>query len=398
MRASGVSAAGEMRFEDRTGPRVGAADDAGRLRPSLSIDAGSALWQGDPRLEGVVRAGGIEDPASGSLSCRRQRPSGPRGADGGAVGPAGSDSGHAGPCFDQAVGPGGYAWWYVDAVSDDRRHGVAIIAFVGSVFSPYYAWAGRRDPVNHCAVNVALYGPRGSLWAMTERGRSAVTRNRDALVVGPSSLSWDGGGLRIDIDECTSPIPRRIRGRIEVRAEAINPSAFVLEWEGGHWWRPLVPRADVAVEMEMPAISWRGAGYVDQNAGGEPLERAFSQWTWSRGQTRDGATILYDAARRREPPLSLALRFDRQGGFEHCDAPAPAALPLTRWRLPRRTHSDDGRASLIRPFEDTPFYARSLIRHSLYGQRLESVHESLSLDRFSRSIVRLMLPFRMPRR
>ena len=69
----------------------------------------------------------------------------------------------AGPCFDQAVDPGGYAWWYIDAVSDDRRHGLTVIAFVGSVFSPYYAWTGRRDPLNHCAVNVALYGPRASL-------------------------------------------------------------------------------------------------------------------------------------------------------------------------------------------------------------------------------------------
>ena len=233
---------------------------------------------------------------------------------------------------------------------------------------------------------------------MTERGRSAVTRSRDALVVGPSSLSWDGGGLRIDVDERASPIPRRIQGRIEVRAEAINPSAFVLEEQGRHWWRPLVPRAHVAVEMEQPGVSWRGAGYFDQNAGGEPLERAFSHWTWSRARTSDGAVILYDAVRRREGALSLALGFDRHGGFEHRPPPAPAVLPPTRWRLPRRTHSDDGHASAIRSFEDTPFYARSFVGHSLYGERLESVHESLSLDRFSRSIVRLMLPFRMPRR
>ena len=150
--------------------------------------------------------------------------------------------------------------------------------------------------------------------------------------------------------------------------------------------------------METPPVSWRGAGYFDQNAGGEPLECAFSQWAWSRAQTRGGTMILYDAVRRREPPLSLALGFDRRGGFEHRRAPAAAVLPLTRWRLRQSTHSDDGQASLIRPFEDTPFYARSLIRHSLCGERLESVHESLSLDRFSRSIVRLMLPFRMPRR
>jgi len=42
------------------------------------------------------------------------------------------------------VKPGGYAWWYVDALSADGRFGLSIIAFVGSVFSPYYALARRR--------------------------------------------------------------------------------------------------------------------------------------------------------------------------------------------------------------------------------------------------------------
>jgi carotenoid 1,2-hydratase len=398
MRAIGFSAAPAMRPENRAGPGFDQADNAGGFRTPFSLDERRPLRAGDPRLAGVVRAGGLGDAASGPLPCRRQRPSRPWGADGGAVGPPGGDPFDAGPCFDRTVDPGGYVWWYLDAVSDDRRHGVVIIAFVGSVFSPYYAWAGRKDPLNHCAVNVALYGSRDSLWAMTERNRSAVTRSRDALAVGPSSLTWDGAGLRIDVDERASPVPRRIRGRIEVRAEAINPSAFVLEGQGKHWWRPLVPQARVAVEMERPDVSWRGSGYVDQNAGGEPLERAFSHWTWSRALARDGPVILYDAVRKREGALSLALGFDRHGGFEHRRAPAVAVLPRTRWRLSRQTHSDDGRASAIRSFEDAPFYARSFIGHSLFGERVESVHESLSLERFSRPIVRLMLPFRMPRR
>ncbi len=38
----------------------------------------------------------------------------------------------------------GYAWWYIDAVSDCGSHALTIIAFVGSVFSPYYAWARRK--------------------------------------------------------------------------------------------------------------------------------------------------------------------------------------------------------------------------------------------------------------
>ena len=48
--------------------------------------------------------------------------------------------------FDTPVAPGGYAWWYIDALSDDGRCGLTIIAFIGSVFSPYYALARRRAP------------------------------------------------------------------------------------------------------------------------------------------------------------------------------------------------------------------------------------------------------------
>ena len=32
-------------------------------------------------------------------------------------------------------------------MSDDGQHGLTIIAFLGSVFSPYYAWSGRGDPI-----------------------------------------------------------------------------------------------------------------------------------------------------------------------------------------------------------------------------------------------------------
>ncbi|MFD0938632.1 carotenoid 1,2-hydratase, partial [Methylobacterium trifolii] len=73
-------------------------------------------------------------------------------------------------------------------------------------------------------------------------------------------------------------------------------------------------------------------------------------------------------------------------------------LPPTRlWRMPRETRSDDGRAAVLRTFEDTPFYSRSLLAATLDGQPVRAVHESLSLDRFRNPLVRLMLPFRMPR-
>lgn len=397
MRGNHFPNAGAIWPENHEELRLDSTNHAGGFRQPLSVDPRGALRSGDARLESVVRAGGIEDPASGSLSGGRQRPSGTWSADGGAVGPPGGDAGDARPCFDREVVPGGYAWWYVDAISDDGQHGLTVIAFVGSVFSPYYAWAGRRDPLDHCAFNVALYSPRASRWAMTERRRSAVTRSRDRLAIGRSTASWDRGALVLDIHERGAPIPHRIRGRITIHPEAINPRAFILEEQGRHWWRPLAPRARVAVEMDAPALRWQGPGYVDQNAGDEPIERAFSQWTWSRAQTRDGAAIIYDAVRRREPPLSLALAFDGSANFDERPSPPSARLPRTRWGLARTARADEGRASAVRSFEDTPFYSRSLVAHALFGERVESMHESLSLDRVANPLIRLMLPFRMPR-
>jgi carotenoid 1,2-hydratase len=71
-----------------------------------------------------------------------------RGADGGPVRAIGGGEPGRGPAFDAPVADGGYLWWYVDALSDDGRHGLTIIALIGSVFSPYYAWARRRGPTD----------------------------------------------------------------------------------------------------------------------------------------------------------------------------------------------------------------------------------------------------------
>ncbi len=265
------------------------------------------------------------------------------------------------------------------------------------MFSPYYAWSGRRDPENHSALNVALYGAGGKRWAMTERGRGALSRSANVLAVGPSALRWDKGALTIDVNEICTPLPRRLRGRIVIEAGSINPQTFTLEAQGRHIWRPIAPSARVRVEMSAPGLSWSGSGYFDMNSGAEPLEAAFKSWTWSRTRSRDGAMVLYDAERRREGPLSLALSFPARGGCEPFAPPPQAPLPGTLWRLKRGTRSDDERAQVIEGFEDTPFYARALVAHQLGGEAVRSVHEGLSLERFASPLVKAMLPFRMPR-
>ena len=48
--------------------------------------------------------------------------------------------------------------------------------------------------------------------------------------------------------------------------------------------------------------------------------------------------------------------------------------------------------------EDAPFYARSMLSSGLLGEKVISMHETLNVPRLTSLMVRMMLPFRMPRR
>jgi carotenoid 1,2-hydratase len=305
--------------------------------------------------------------------------------------------------FDVAVPHTGYVWWYVDALSDDGRQGITLIAFVGSVFSPYYAWARRRDagdPENFCALNVALYGEHGKHWTLTERGRGAVQRSPTRFSVGPSSLTWEGGVLTIAVDETTVPLPSRVRGRVRVTPVVRVGEVFTLDAHGRHRWRPIAPRARVEVEFTQPRVRWQGDAYLDSNAGDRPLETDFASWDWSRASLPDGGTaVLYDVVPRTSEAMSLALRIAASGAVERFAAPPRATLPGTLWRVARGTRAEAPHGARVqRTLEDTPFYARSVVTSQLLGTPVTAMHESLSLDRFRSPWVQLLLPFRMPRR
>ena len=270
---------------------------------------------------------------------------------------------------------------------------------LGSVFSPYYAWSGRGDPLDHCALNVALYGAAGHRWALTERGRPSVARDASRLTIGPSSIAWEGDALVIRFDEMTFPIPSRLRGTVRLHPLLLTEHVEVLDGQARHRWWPVAPLARVEVELERPALSWSGVGYHDANAGDESLEAGFVDWDWSRGALGREAAVLYDMRRRDGSERTLALRFRPDGGVEHLDPLPRAELPRTLWRVRRRTQSEPGHPVAVRQtLEDTPFYARSVVETRLLGRSVTTMHESLALDRFAANWVRLLLPFRMPRR
>lgn len=281
--------------------------------------------------------------------------------------------------------------------------------FIGSVFSPYYAWArarggGRADAQQHVAVNVALYrvgGGPGGRWAMTERGAGALQRSASHLAIGPSQLRWEGDALVLALDEWTVPLPRRLRGTVRLHPQAPGVTApFALDAAGQHQWWPISPSARVEVDLKDPAWRWRGAGYLDSNRGQVPLETSFQDWQWARAALdRRHSVVLYDAQERSGAHTRLALHFDARGGCQQLDAPPMQALPPSLFRVPRSQRSDAGTAPvLVQTLEDAPFYARSLVQCQVLNRPVLAVHESLRLDRFSRPWVQAMLPFRMPRR
>ncbi len=307
-----------------------------------------------------------------------------------------------GPDFSESINSGGYLWWYLDGISDDGKHGITLIAFVGSVFSPYYRRAlkrGAADPEDHVAINVALYGP-GGRWCMTERGKRQLNRSKEHFTVGPSTLAWnDQGALGVTINERATPIPRSMRGSIRITPQALTGASFALDDAGLHHWRPIAPACRIEVEFDEPGLCWSGSGYLDSNRGERLPEHDFVDWDWSRAPARDGTAILYDIRRRVGGRKVLALDIGPDGKVSNFDPPPQHPLPPGRiWRAHRAIQCEDGFApQVVETLEDTPFYTRSIVRTKLMGETVTSFHESLMLDRLKYPVVQQMLPFRMPR-
>lgn len=234
---------------------------------------------------------------------------------------------------------------------------------------------------------------------MTERPRGALTRDTTALAIGPSHLWWSGDTLEIAVDEIASPLPTRVRGKIRIRPAALTAEPFQLDPSGRHQWWPIAPLARIEVELDKPALSWSGAGYLDHNAGSEPLESGFKRWDWCRATHRNGSTLLYEVTLPDGTNKALTLIADKHGAISLLEPTRSVTLPRSPvWQLQRGTRADDAEpAKVIRTLEDTPFYARSKVSTRLAGETVLAMHESLSLDRFRSSVVKMMLPFRMPR-
>ncbi|MFK7791911.1 MAG: hypothetical protein AB8B88_04485 [Devosiaceae bacterium] len=247
-------------------------------------------------------------------------------------------------------------------------------------------------------INVALYGPKAR-WAMTERGRTTLDNGPDHFIVGPSGLHWDSGTLVIDVNEITVPLPSRLKGQICFTPDVGQEQHFTLDSQARHHWWPYAPFGKIEANFESPGLSWSGHGYGDTNTGTAALEVDFSGWTWSRASVDDGAVIFYEPQERSGAHQTIAIHVDRHGKATPYPAPPRVDLKTGVWGVARNTRSEDAAQTRITTtFVDAPFYTRDALQMVLDGKPCPTVHESLNLDRFASPIVKLMLPFKMPRR
>ncbi|MDJ1017795.1 MAG: carotenoid 1,2-hydratase [Paracoccaceae bacterium] len=286
----------------------------------------------------------------------------------------------------------------MDGVSDCGDYAVSVIAFIGSVFSPWYRWSGRKRPENHCCINVATYG-RGGRFAMTDRGEGALRQTADSFTVGPSALYWTGEKLIIDINEVSSlPLVSRMRGTIEVIPTGISDVELPLTEDGTHVWRPIAPTARIKVDLGGD-WTWDGHGYFDANFGTRALEQDFDYWTWARYPVPGGSVCFYDATRRDGSELAIGVGFSETGEITPIDTPPLTRVPRSLWAVRRETRADKGYAPRqTKAMLDAPFYTRSVVRTKINGHVTEGVHEALDLNRFRGPWLMPMLAVRVPRR
>lgn len=288
------------------------------------------------------------------------------------------------PRFDCDLLPDGYAWWYLDALDPQTGYGLTLIAMLGNVFSPGYARARKRgptDPLDFCAINIALYGPTRR-WVMTEH--RDIERTPEHLRIGGSTVRYEGADLVVEFSERCAPFGQRIEGQVRIVPAVRGDVCHHLDAAGRHRWWPIAPLARAEVALTRPDLRFEGLAYHDSNAGDRPLEADFRSWNWCRGS--DGL-VLYDVIRRDGSTGHFAKR------FVDPDAPIPQTvvdLPKGGWGVARSTRSDQPIDRIV-TLEDTPFYTRSWLERG--GAHV--MHESLDLDRFDRAWVRFLLPFRM---
>jgi hypothetical protein len=286
--------------------------------------------------------------------------------------------------------PGGFVWWYVDALNAEGDGFVCIWSW-GLPFLPGRAAAWRAGSphatVDAPSLNLAVYRGGAQVayhllqlpaheaewlddhWRM---GASHLRRRRDA-----------SGDVVIEGDLCL-PVP----GAPEPLRATFCVSGPAAAWPlpdapppaDAHRWAPMIGPARATARFthgDDTVLDFAGTGYHDRNGCPVPLDAlGLAHWVWGRLTTpaasgSEASLLIFYLSWPSDPgaePILLVSRADGAGRFTFTPAPvtlgpARAGRFGMRWWETITLHLPDGPVEVAfePPAEDGPFYLRARI-------------------------------------
>lgn len=307
--------------------------------------------------------------------------------------------------------PGGYEWWYFDAVSDDGRYSFVIIFYEGNPFSTRYikALEEKTDPASpisasiststsslpmpseYPAVSISIYEQGESIYySFTEFDETDCTfsEERPFVEIGPHRMESSRTGNQLSyLLSLNEELPSGDRLQAELAFESPFPLPLFGEEENpfatGHHWNLVQPRTEVigtittgmaeeesGVEERDRTIAFRGTGYHDHNRGEEPMREEFTDWYWGRCHF-DSATLVYFVMNRKDEQQSQhrAWLIDPSGSkvITRCNQIEVSDKSLSLFGLysgrKLRMHANDSTEIQVQQsqlLDNGPFYQRFL--------------------------------------
>jgi len=216
--------------------------------------------------------------------------------------------------------PGGYEWWYFDAIDTHSGYSLVVIFYQGNPFSNRYIRArdksGNDDkalPANFPAVSISVYKEQHPVYySFTEfdKENARFSEKVPSVSIGGHSFELDDSGDLLSYSlKLSEELPSG--DYIEASLNFESPHRSV-PFEGGdtgsrgHTWNLVQPRADVEGRIQLflgpdlqHDVTFRGKGYHDHNTGQEPMKDEFKDWYWGRFHFPEH-TLVYYAMNQKE--------------------------------------------------------------------------------------------------
>ncbi len=209
--------------------------------------------------------------------------------------------------------PGGYEWWYFDAMSENG-YSIVVIFYEGNPFSRKYIQAVQKDEAisghHFPAISISLYKNGKPIFYSFEEvnlHQAFFSETVPMAKVGNNRFEQMGSDTaqqkltyQLNLDQ-KLPNGDRLTGELQFFS-SLNAGLNGFEGEqtgtDSHLWNLVQPRCEVTGRLQIEGyaeetIDFKGVGYHDHNTGLEPMKEQFDEWYWGRFHFENFTVIFY---------------------------------------------------------------------------------------------------------